>query len=115
MSAQLDMFGAPAAPAPREKIAPAKKPTIEERFGSFVLANPHVMPAMLELARERLAHGNTRIGAKALWEELRQHLRVNQIGEWRLDNSYTALAARRLIELEPALADVIETRKRKAK
>lgn len=133
---QLDMFGdgspSPAGrpPESREDRSPSEARPVHEptenssvtdrdlrdaTFAIFVAANPHVLPEMLKLACSKLTAGYKRIGAKALWEELRAHLRVNKLGAWKLNNSYTALAARKLIEMEPALAGVIEIRNRKAK
>jgi hypothetical protein len=110
---QLSMFSPP--PAARPRAVTGKRASIGQRWEDFLLANPHVMDEMLRLARARLSRGATRIGAKALWEELRESLRVQKLGDWKLDNSLTALASRRLIELEPKLEGVIELRKRKAK
>lgn len=115
---QLDMFSPPnRTPKQREvvrkRVARLFPPTLEQQFEAFVEANPHVMPEMLRLARARIDRGEKRVGAKALWEELRGSIRAQKLGDWKLNNSFTALAARRLIELEPKLASVIETRKRK--
>lgn len=121
---QLDMFGGKTAPAPRPTAKPrtAKRASISERWEAFRRANPHVMHEMLRLARARLERGERRIAVKALWEELRASLDLIAEGglgpldgKYKLDNSFTALAARRLIELEPSLRTVIEIRKRKAK
>jgi len=120
MAQQLSMF-APQRPCERtatgkkRRETRAAKPTIWARFQEFHAQNPHVLGAMHALAVQHLASGATRIGVKALWEELREHLRVQKTGEYKLDNSYTALYARALIELDPQLADVIETRRRKSK
>lgn len=111
MTQQLSMFGHSG-----QLAVPAReRPTIEARFELFHAENPHVLVEMMKLARIALTLGQKRVGAKALWEELRTHIRVNKLGNYKLDNSLTALYARKLIELEPALASVIETRQRKAK
>jgi hypothetical protein len=89
--------------------------TLEQRFEAFHTTNPHVFVEMLRLARERLDAGATRIGCKALWEQLRESIRVRKLGDYHLDNSLTALYARELLVAEPRLVGVIETRKRKAK
>jgi hypothetical protein len=96
-----------------ERIDRAKRPTLEARFELFNRENPHVLDQMLALARIKLSVGAKRIGVKALWEELRDYIRVHKLGEYKLDNSLTSLYARKLIEIEPALAGVIETRQRK--
>ncbi len=104
--------------APSDRVSVARenrgKPTIDERFAHFHAANPHVLDEMLELARARLDRGETRIGAKALYEELRQSLRVRKFGEWKLNNDFTATYARKLIEAEPRLEGMIELRRRKS-
>ena len=97
----------------QKRIARMIRPSIEERFAAFDKANPHVLREMLALARGKLSTGSNRVGAKALWEELRESIRVKKLGTWKLDNSLTANYARKLIELEPALAGVIELRRRK--
>ena len=121
MTAQLSMFGAPAAPDTRRRRSRPNRPSIGARFVAFHAANPHVLDEMLRLARMHLATGKRRLGVKALWEELRASLiRIADGGgpdaggiEYKLDNSLTALYARKLIEVEPALAEVIEIRRRK--
>jgi hypothetical protein len=91
------------------------RPSIEARFELFHAENPHVLAEMLALARARVAAGAKRVGAKELWEALRTHIRVNKLGNYKLDNSLTSIYSRKLIEVEPSLASVIETRKRTAK
>jgi len=116
MAEQLDMFGmardqyrhGPARPDAK------KRPSIDDRWAEFHHANPHVMNALLRLARARLESGQTRIGVKALWEELRSYLKTSGTElDFRLNNDFTAPAARTMIELEPTLAGVIEVRRRR--
>ena len=115
---QLDMFVGNHAPKQRERTArrveKLMRPSIQARFDLFHEKNPHVLVELLRLARARLARGETRVGSKALWEELREWIRVEKAGSWKLDNSLTALYGRALIAAEPALDGVIELRRRKA-
>ena len=118
MSAQLDMFGGGSradAVRPKRGLKIADRPSIGVRFEAFHKEHPDVLEHMMRLCRARTDRGETRIAVKALWEELRSSLAITHGGKFKLDNSYTALYARKLIELEPALQGVIETRKRKAK
>lgn len=121
MTAQLDMFAAPAPPARGRRAYGHRKPTLTERFESFHKANRHVLDEMLRLAQARLAAGERRIGVKALWEELRSSLEkiadggLGIDGKYKLNNSYTSSYARLLIKVAPALADVIEIRRRRTK
>lgn len=91
------------------------RPPIGERYRSFILANPHVLEEALHLARGKLASGAKRIGAKALWEELRTSIHVKKLGAYKLNNDYTALLARELISIDPRLERVIELRERKTR
>lgn len=94
--------------------SPPRRRSIEDRFASFHAANPHVLELLRDLARERLGAGATWIGVKELWEHARAHAANNEPrGTYKFDNSFTALYARRLIELEPRLADVMRVRARK--
>jgi hypothetical protein len=114
----LDEWFTSSTAAPDSKRA---KPTIEERFASFDAANPHVYVALERLARLRLIRGDKRIGVKALWEELRRTLAKTALAYdpdlgtdgYKLNNDFTALYARKLIDGHPELAAVIEVRRRK--
>ena len=123
MAEQLDIFGprnTDVTHQPHRKC-PDAKPSIDQRFADFHQANPHVFDEMLRLARARVAGGVTRLGAKALWEELRISLAKRDLAydsdfkTFKLNNDFTAPMARMLIEHDPSLAAVIELRTRKAK
>lgn len=109
----------PAPPAkprrPRPALVVKVRPSIADRFETFHTENPHVLAEMLRLARARLDRGETWISVKALWEELRVSLSTNARDGYRLNNSFTALYSRTLLETEPRLQGVIETRRRKAR
>ena len=89
------------------------KCSIADRWAEFHQRNPHVYQALETLALRKCASGE-RFGIKALWEECRYELRVKASGAYKLNNSFTALYARALIERRPELAPFIEVRKRKA-
>lgn len=128
---QLDMFGGPLPTtemkrAERAAERRAARPSIDQRFAEFFRDHPKVYAELLRLAKDRLARGAKRIGMKALWEELRQVLHKVDLaydddfetdkgpnGTYRLNNDFTALYARKLIQNHPELAAVIEVRKRK--
>jgi hypothetical protein len=98
---------APAAPAP----------TIEERFQAFHQANPWVYAALVRLARRRTAAGIRRIGIGMLFEVLRwewQGATTDPNAEWKLNNNYRSRFARLIMDNEPDLAGVFETRELKA-
>ena len=80
--------------------------TITEQFNAFDANNLHVHRAL-----ERLAAGATRVSLKDLFEDLRRQLPYGVAG---LNNNFTALYARRLIEDHPHWAGVFELRRRRA-
>ncbi|WP_445527442.1 hypothetical protein [Streptomyces cyslabdanicus] len=90
--------------------------TITERFHAFDARNPHVYRALERLAARRLAAGRlaagaTRVGVKDLFEDLRRQLPFGVVG---LNNNFTALYARRLINEHPHWASAFELRRRRA-
>lgn len=89
------------------------RPSIASRFNLWIKDNGFVLDEALRLARARLDRGETFISTKALWEELRVSLNTTKEGGYRLNNDFTAIVARRLLELEPRLIGVIETRVRR--
>lgn len=89
--------------------------TIEERFQTFHQANPHVYYALRDLAIGLKDRGWNHYGIKALFEVLRfKHAMRTNGDAYKLNNNYTALYARLLMEREPYLRGFFETRKRTA-
>ncbi|MGW6742808.1 hypothetical protein ACWGDX_19150 [Streptomyces sp. NPDC055025] len=93
-------------PGPQDPI-----PTIAEQFAAFDQHNPSVYRALEDLAAERLAGGVTRFGMKALFEALRWRRLPHSVRG--LNNNYTSLYARKLIEHHPHRASVFELRRRR--
>jgi hypothetical protein len=91
------------------------RPSIADRFASWALANRHVLDEMLRIARRQLESGAEYISTKALWEACRVSLGADREGGYRLNNDFTAPAARWLLEQEPRLVGVIELRQRRAR
>jgi hypothetical protein len=109
---QLDLTLAPVAyePTPTRK----ERPSIEERFTSWSVANRHVLEAILVMARRALTEGADYLSVKKLWEEARVSLAAGHEGGFRLNNDFSSMTARWLIEQEPRLANVIRLRARKS-
>ncbi|MFG3024924.1 hypothetical protein ACGFZQ_41590 [Streptomyces sp. NPDC048254] len=82
-----------------------------EQFHAFNARNPHVYRALERMTARRLATGATRVSLKDLFEDLRRQLPYGVDG---LNNNYTALYARRLIDNHPHRASVFELRRRRA-
>ncbi len=86
--------------------------TLQERFESFHRINPHVYDALRSLALDLVARGRRRIGIGMVFEVLRwQRMMATSGDPWKLNNTYRAPYARLLMEREPALAGVFETRR----
>jgi len=89
--------------------------TIEESFGLFHQANPHIYRLLRQMAMEYRRSGHSRCGMKMLWEALRYSSAVQTRGEpYKLNNNYTALYARLLMRQEPELAGFFELRERRS-
>lgn len=72
--------------------------------------DPLSQQTLERLTAERLAAGATRVGLKALFEDLRWQLPAGVSG---LNNSFTSLYARKLIEDHPHWAPAFELRRRR--
>jgi hypothetical protein len=106
--AQLDLFSTRIVPIGQ------KRGSIVERFREFHKLNTHVYLAFVLVAREWIEEtGSTKVGAKAVWEQLRWRFgkRTKRNSDYALDNSYTAYYARLAAQQEPDLADAFEFRK----
>lgn len=94
-----------------------KGKTIAQAFLEFDEANPHVYGNLRALALEAVRSGRPRLGIGALFEELRWRYMVQTDcpeGEYRLNNNYRALYARKLAAGCPELVNAFETRELKA-
>jgi hypothetical protein len=101
--------------APIRQIEATDDAPIEERFRQFHEANPQVYSALRQLAIPLARQGRRRIGVKMLWEVLRYSYWVTTQGDpYQLNNSYTSRYARLLMNQEPELRGLIETRQLRA-
>ena len=94
-------------------VAPAPGETIEGTFRAFHEANPWVYDALVRLARDMVARGRPRLGIGMLFEVLRwqwQLATTDGASDFKLNNNYRSRFARLIMESEPDLAGVFETR-----
>ena len=97
----------------RDLFGPAAE-TIHDRFLEFHEANPDVYEQLVTLARQVKRSGRERWGAKAAFEVLRWK-RLDTTGEvWKLNNSFTSMYARMVMQNEADLGEFFETRDRTA-
>ncbi len=92
------------------------KKSIEDRWLEFHNTNPHIGPMLVDKALQLKRSGVKRWGIKNLWEVMRYDYRIRTGGKtYKLNNDYTALYARWVMDCEPELEGFFETRKRTAK
>lgn len=97
-------------PISRPSIRAGSRPTLIDRFLAFDAEHPYVYRALERLTADRIAAGANRVGLKALFEDLRWQLPAGVRG---LNNSFTSLYARKLIEDHPHWASAFELRRRR--
>ena len=79
----------------------------------FHMDNPHVYQILVELARNLKAAGHKRLGIRMLWETMRYELMTDTIHPkgFKLNDHYHSRYARLIMEQEPDLDGIFETRK----
>lgn len=86
--------------------------SIEKDFDEFHAANPQVYERLVELACEwRKRRGARKVGMKMLFEVLRWEVAMKTRGDdFKLNNNYTSYYARLIMDQEPDLRGLFETR-----
>lgn len=88
--------------------------TIKERFDLFHAQNPHVFQLFLKYSMMAKDRGFEKFSAKAVFERLRWHLNFETSGDvFKLNNDFTALYARKLIDENPEFLGFFELRERR--
>jgi hypothetical protein len=88
--------------------------TIQQRFELFSSLNPWIYKRLCELARKANKNGHSRIGMTTLWEVLRwdSYEQVfDPTSGFKLNDHFTSRYARKIMENEPDLKGIFETRK----
>ena len=84
---------------------------IELAFEKFHDENPHIYEDLVNRTRMLKRMGRRRVGMKMLFEVLRwQHLVRTAADDFKLNNDYTSRYARLIMEQEPDLEGMFETR-----
>jgi hypothetical protein len=86
--------------------------TIQQQFDLFHAANPWVYTALVQCARDLVGRGHRRLGIGMLAEVVRwQYFRqTTDASGFKLNNNYRSRYVRLIVEREPDLADLFETR-----
>jgi len=86
--------------------------SVNARAERFHAKNPHVMPEIVRLARALKARGLSHYSIKGLFEIVRFNVAVSTQGDlFKLNNSYSAWYARKIMDECPDLAGFFSTRK----
>lgn len=91
-----------------------KGATLAERFAAFDEANPHVYLAIERQCVHLWGRGEKRIGIGAVIEDLRRGRIRTQGDDYKLNNSFRAFYARKVVKRCPFLFEIIEMRKSQA-
>lgn len=85
------------------------------RAAEFHERNPRVYALLVHYAREAVRRGRSRVGIELLWNRMRWDYTVitDHGSDFKLNQNYKAWYARRIMENEPDLADIFETRRRR--
>jgi hypothetical protein len=94
---------------------PTKDRPIQDAFEEFHERNPHIYANLKLLADQAYRAGRRRIGMKFFFERLRWEYMMgieNPVNVFRLNNSYTALYARKLIKNNKKFKELFWTREK---
>ena len=91
-----------------------KAMSIQCKFEQFHSQNPHVFDMFVSYAKQAKKKGYDKFSAKAIFERLRWYynFEVDSQDEWKLNNNYTALYARKAIEQFPEFEGFFQLRER---
>lgn len=112
----ISLWDQPVTPdTPTTHQGPTQGATIAEAFLAFHNKNPHVYALLVKLARKARQRGWEHLGISMIWEMARWRLgpeTADDAGQppLKLNNSYRALYARRIMAQESDLAGIFETR-----
>lgn len=99
---------------PMQAVTYEEEESISGRFRKFHAANPHVYANLHQLALSARRAGQQRGGMKAFFEILRYTTLVTTGESFKLNNNFTALYARLMMQQEPELRGFFEVRGRRA-
>lgn len=88
---------------------------IEVDFWAFHTAHPEVYEELREMALRLRRQGRKHYGIKALYEIVRfnKAISARSSADWKLNNNFTSLYARLLMQKESSLKDFFRTRVRR--
>jgi hypothetical protein len=90
--------------------------TIRAAFEEFHRSNPRVYELLVKFARQVKAAGHARYSMDAIFHRVRWHVMIEtrDSSDFKLNDHYTALFSRLIMEREPDLKDFFEVRARRS-
>jgi hypothetical protein len=87
----------------------------QDKFDSFLAANPHVYPLFKRFAHELWQAGRSRMSSRQIVGRIRWEADINTTGDtFKINENFTSLFARKMIAEEPQFADAFELRRLRA-
>ena len=88
---------------------------IDLRFWEFHRDNPHVYETLVRLARKARSRGHSKVGIGMLFEVARWEIALETNDQtFRLNNNHRSRYARLIMQREPDLAHIFDTRELRA-
>jgi hypothetical protein len=83
---------------------------MRETFEEYQQRNPKIYKEFKHYAFELIEAGENKIGSKAIFERIRWQSKIDRIGEFKINNNFTADYARKFEQDFPHFAGIFEKR-----
>lgn len=83
---------------------------MRETFESYQARNPKIYEEFVKYANELIEAGEKKIGSKSIFERIRWESKIKKIGEFKINNNYSADYARKFEQDYPHFAGIFEKR-----
>jgi hypothetical protein len=83
---------------------------MRETFESYQARNPRIYEEFVHYTYQMIGAGQTKIGAKAIFERIRWESKIERNDEFKINNNYSADYARKFEQDFPNLAGIFEKR-----
>lgn len=85
---------------------------LDKRFWEFHKQNPHVYDELVKMTRQLKQRGHRKVGMQMLFEVLRWNSMMRTVSnDYKLNNDFCSRYARIIMEREPDLEGIFETRR----
>ena len=83
---------------------------MRETFEEYQARNPKIYEEFVKYAKELIKAGEKKIGSKSIFERIRWESKIKKIGEFKINNNYSADYARKFEQDFPHFAGIFEKR-----